>query len=117
MWITIAVALGALGIYLVIRPILKATPQFKDFYAEADTFWQKVFAFSYNSATVTVSYIGSALGFGVSQLDTVAALVGDPQLQAEVSKVFGNNPKMLGYVLIGFSVIVFTARMRSIVRD
>jgi hypothetical protein len=116
MWVILAALVGAIGIYLVIRPTLKALPQLKAFYADADTFWQKVWAVCYQSATVVVSYVGGALGLAVSQLDTVAALVGDPGLQAEVSKVFGGNPQMLGGVMIAFSVIVFAARMRSIVK-
>jgi hypothetical protein len=116
MWLALAALVGVLGIYLVIRPTLKALPQFKAFYAEADTIWQKAFALAYKSATVIVSYVGAAIGFALSQLGTVAALVGDPSFQAEVSKVIGADTRVLGVVMIGFSVIVFAARMRSIVQ-
>lgn len=116
MWIIFAALVGAIGIYLVVRPMLKALPQFRAFYAEADTFRQKVFAIAYNSSTVVVSYAGAAFGFVFSQLDTIASMVGDPRFQTEVSNALGSNPKVLGYCMIGFSAIVFAARMRSIAK-
>jgi hypothetical protein len=115
MWMCLAVCLAVVGIYLVVRPMLHAMPRFKAFYDEADTIWQKAFALAYRSATVVVSYVGAAIGFGMNQLDTIAKLVGDPGFQGEVSKVIGADTRVLGGVLLAFSIIVFASRMRSIV--
>lgn len=116
MWITFAVALGTVGVYLVIRPILEATPQFKEFYAEANTFWQKVFALAYNSGTIVWSYGLGAGGLLVNQGDNIAALLGDPDFKAQLSNLLGADSKTLGIIFMCISVITFAARMRSIVR-
>ncbi|KPG01781.1 hypothetical protein IP86_02930 [Rhodopseudomonas sp. AAP120] len=104
------------GTYLVIRPILRASPRFANFYANADTFWQKVAAFGYNSATVALSYALAALGFLTSQIDALATLLGDPQVKQQIADALGANPSVLGWVMIAIGVITFAARMRSIVR-
>lgn len=64
-------------------------------------------------AFVAVPLIGH-LGFLRAFLHR-GRLVGDPAFQAEVSKVLGADTKVLGIVMIAFSVIVFASRMRSIV--
>lgn len=120
MWIAVSwvlsVAVFAVGVYLVIRPILRATPRFAEFYADADTFWQKAAAIAYNSVTVALSYALWAIGFVTSQLDALALLLGDPQVKQQINDALGGNPKLLGYAMIAIGVLTFWARMRSIVR-
>jgi hypothetical protein len=114
-WIICATLLGLAGVYFaIVRPILEAKPQFKSFYDEADTFWKKVWAFSYKSATVLLSYIQGLLGILATQLDSIAALLGDPDFKTQVSNMLGAEPKTLGYVMLAMSLIMFAARMRSI---
>ncbi|KIZ47401.1 MULTISPECIES: hypothetical protein [Rhodopseudomonas] len=113
---TLSIVLVVAGIYLVIRPVLRASPRFAEFYAEADTFWQKVAAFGYNSATVALSYALSAIGFLTSQIDTLATLLGDPQIKQQIADMLGASPTVLGYVMMAIGVVTFVARMRSIVR-
>lgn len=112
---SVLLALGA--VYLVLRPVLKATDRFKAFYARADSFWGKVAAFGYNSATVALAYLQAAVGFVLTQIDLIAPVVGDPRLKDQISETLGANPVVLGYVLTVIAVITFVARMRSIARE
>lgn len=117
-WSTIAIALACvIGLYLVARPTLKAVPQLKAFYASADTFWQKLSALAWRSATVAWSYAMAAGGLVLQSLDGVAAAVGDPDLKAHISEWLGGDPKTLGFVMLGIAVVTFVARMHSITRE
>lgn len=114
-WIICSILLGLAGVYIaVVRPILQAKPKFAAFYAEADTFWKKVWAFSFKSATVLIAYAQALLGILATQLESVAALLGDPDFKSQVSNLFGAEPKTLGYIMLAISLITFAARMRSI---
>ena len=115
--IIVSVLSALFVVYLVLRPVLKATDQFKAFYAHADTVWGKVAAFGYNSATVAFAYVQAAFGFVLAQIDLIAPVVGDPRLKEQISETLGANPTVLGYVLMVIAVITFVARMRSIARE
>lgn len=112
----LAIAIAAVLYILVIRPFLKGLPALKDFYAEADTFWQKAWALCWNSLTVLWSYVLLAGGFLVNQLDTIAAFLGDPDFKAQISAVFGADAKLVGGIFMGIAVINFASRMRSIIK-
>jgi hypothetical protein len=112
----LSIAVLAIGVYLVVRPILRATPRFAEFYADADTFWQKVSAFAYNSSTVALAYALWAIGALTSQLDALTLVLADPQVKQQINNVLGGNPKLLGYAEILIGVLFFRARMRSILR-
>lgn len=117
-WIILATLLGIAGIYLaIIRPILEAKPQFRKFYAEADTFWKKVWALAYKSSTVLVAYGQAALGILATQIESIAALFGDPDFKAQFINLVGADTKTVGYILLAISLVTFAARMRSIVRE
>lgn len=103
-----------IGGYLVIRPMLAAQPQFREFYARANTLWEKAWVFAWNSATVLWSYLLAAFGFLSSQLDHFATLLGDPEFKSQISNVIGADTKTLGYVMMGIAFVTFAARMRSI---
>ena len=49
--------------FIFLRPVLKAIPTFKEFYAKADGFWAKVKALAGNSLTVAWSYFMAGVGF------------------------------------------------------
>lgn len=103
--------------YLVIRPTLAALPQMQAFYAEADTFWQKASALAWHKASVAWSYLLFVLGWLVNQLDSVAALVGDPDFREQIANALGADPKLLSYVMIGVSVLIFVNRMKAVNRS
>lgn len=117
MWtfLSILLAIAALlALYvLVIRPFLRSLPALQELYAEADTFWSKAWALCWNSLTVLWAYVLSLVGTLMSQLDSIAALLGDPGLQANISAMLGANTRLIGGVMIAIAVITFLARLRS----
>lgn len=104
------------GYVLFLRPVLRALPQLKDFYAEADGFWQKVWALCGKSVTLAWSYAVQAIGWALQWVDPIAGMVGDPDLRQQITDTLGANPKILGYVLMGISAITIAARLRSITK-
>lgn len=116
-WWPLTILLVLAGLYLVTRPALKALPQLKAFYAEADTFWQKLAALAWRSATVAWSYVMAAIALVLQSLDSIAAALGDPEFKAQVSDWLGADPRTLGHVMLGIAVVTFVARMRAIGRD
>lgn len=104
------------GYALFLRPALRAVPAFKEFYAEADGFWEKVWALCGKSVTLAWSYAIQAVGWLLQWIDPIANMVGDPDLRQQITETFGANPKILGYVLMGTSAITIAARLRSIAK-
>ncbi len=113
-WCLFLLLTGALVYVLFLRPILKAVPALKGFYADADSFWAKLKALGWNSLTVAWSYVMAVVGVIMQQLDTIAGIFGDPDLKANLSTVIGADTKTLGYVLLGISALTLAARLRSI---
>ncbi len=113
-WIPFTLVTLVLAYILVVRPILKAVPALKSFYADADTFWQKAKALAWNSLTVVWSYVLAVVGVVMQQLDDIARVIGDPDLKANLSTVIGADTRTLGYVLLGISALTLAARLRSI---
>lgn len=101
------------GYALFLRPVLHALPQLKNFYAEADGFWQKAWALSGKSATIVWGFALSGLGTVFQWLDPIAAALGDPDLKAQVMETLKDNPQFLAYALMGISAITIAARLRS----
>ena len=104
------------GYALLLRPILHKVPALAAFYAEADGFWAKVWASCGKSATVAWGYALGGLGSAMALLDPLANAVGDPALKDQVTTALQSNPKILGYLTIGISVITIAARWRSIAK-
>lgn len=104
------------GYFLFLRPVLKAIPAFKEFYAESDGFWGKVWALCGKSVTLAWSYAIQALGWLLQWIDPVANMVGDPDLRQQITETLGANPKILGYVLMVISAVTIAARLRSITK-
>lgn len=113
-WLALTVPGLLVAVYLlVLRPVLHALPQLKTFYAEADGFWEKVWALNWNSLTIAWSYFMAAVGFGLDWLEPVASALGDPDFKAQLADMLQAEPKTLGWVLMGISAVNIAARLRS----
>lgn len=101
------------GYFLFLRPVLHALPQLKEFYAEADGFWAKVWALCGKSVTMAWAFFLQAASWALQWIDPVANMVGDPELRTQITETLGANPQFLGYILMGISFITIAARLRS----
>lgn len=100
---------------LFLRPVLRALPAFKAFYAEADGFWQKIWALCGKSATLAFAYFIQALSQALQWIDPIAAFFGDADLRQQLADALQANPVILGRLMMAISVIMIAARVRSIV--
>lgn len=108
---------GVLAAYLMfIRPTLRAMPALKEFYADADGFWAKVWAVSGKSITMVWSYALMAFGGIWSQIGDIAAALGDPNFKEQVSSLIGADPKAIGYFAMVVSAVTIAARLRSLAK-
>ncbi|WKA31615.1 hypothetical protein [Bradyrhizobium roseum] len=115
MWSFVLIVPGLVVAYLMfVRPVLRAVPAFRSFYAEADSVWQKVWAVCGKSLTVAWSYLVLAASTVLSQIDLLAATLGDPNFKEQVTGVIGTDPKVLGYFAMVVSTVTIAARLRSI---
>lgn len=106
---------GLIAAYaLILRPMLSRIPAFQTFYANANGFWAKVWAWCGNSATIAWSKIVGGVGAGLALLDPISTALGDPDLKTQATNLLQSNPKVLGYFLMGVSLITIFARIRSI---
>jgi len=109
------IAPGAIVAYwLFLRPVLHAMPQLKKFYERADGFWATAWALCGNSLTIAWMYVIQAIGQLFSWIDPIASFLGDPDLRAHITEMLGANPQVLGYVMMGISLITIMARLRGI---
>lgn len=109
------IAPGLLVAYwLFLRPVLRAMPAFKQFYTEADGFWEKVWAVCGRSATLALSYFIQALSWSLQWIDPIATFFGDPELREQITIQLKADPKILGYVLMVISALTIAARVRSL---
>ena len=108
---------GMICLYaLVIRGMLAKVEVLKNFYAQADTFWEKVWAICGNSLTIVWAHIVGGVGTVLASIDPIAAMLGDPEFKTQISETLQTNPKVLGYILMGISFITIFARMRSLMK-
>lgn len=98
---------------LFLRPVLHAMPRFKQFFTEADGFWEKVWALCGKSVTLAFAYFVQAISWALQWIDPIASFLGDPDLRQQITDTLQTNPKILGYVLMGISFITIAARVRS----
>ncbi len=84
-----------------LRPVLRALPAFQQFYAEADGFWQKVWALCGKSATLAFAFLVQAVSWVLQWIDPIASFLGDPDFRQQLTEALQANPKVLGYVLMG----------------
>ena len=104
------------GYALFLRPFLRKVAALQSFYAGADGFWAKVWAYCGKSVTIAWGYLLGGFGWALAMLDPLANAVGDPDLKDKVTSLLQSNPAVLGYLTIGISVITIAARLRSIAR-
>lgn len=97
---------------LFARPVLAA--HFKGLYAEADGFWQKVWALCGKSATLAASYVAQVLGWVFQAIDPVASVLGDPDLKEQIAELFKADPAVLGKLMSAISLVIIAARVRSL---
>ena len=117
MWL-IAILPGLIvGYALFLRPVLRALPQLKDFYAEADGFWAKAWAVCGRSVTIVWGIVLQLLGQGLQWIDPIANMLGDPELRTQITDTLQTNPKVLGYVLMVISAVTIAARLRSLAKE
>lgn len=116
LWLILIVPGFACLYALILRPLLHKIPALATFYAEADGFWAKVWAYCGNSLTIAWSYILGGIGSLFALIDKLGPLVGDPDLnlKQQVQDGLQGNPKIAGYVLIGISLLTIITRLRSI---
>ncbi len=114
----LAIALPGLfvGYVLVLRPVLRALPMFKSFYADADGFWSKAWALCGQSATLAVSLGVQVVGWLLQAIEPVGAMLGDEELKQTIAEHLGTNPKVLGIVMTAISFITIAARLRGLAR-
>jgi hypothetical protein len=104
------------GYFMFLRPILHAMPAFKQFYDDADGFWEKVKALAGNSLTIAWGYFIAVVGFIAQWIEPLGNFVGDPELKTQITNAFQANPQVLGYVLMAISAVTIVARLRSIAK-
>jgi len=100
----------------ILRPLLGRISAFQQFYAGANTFWQKVWAVCGNSLTIAGHYILGGLSAGLVFLDSIGSLIGDPDLKEQVQNLLQSNPKVLGYVTLAISILTIFFRIRSLTK-
>ncbi len=116
-WLILIVP-GVICLYaLIIRGLLHKVPALKTFYADADTFWAKAWAICGKSVTMAWAHIVGGIGTVLELMDPIASALGDPDLKQQITDTLQMNPQVLGYVLIGISVVTVGARVRTIGRD
>lgn len=115
MWSLFLIVPGLIAAYLLfLRPRLAAYPAFVEFYKQADSFWQKVWAVCGKSMTMAWSYLLMGIGALLNQLDSIAATMGDPNFKQQVADFLHSDPKYLGYFAMLVSAVTIAARLRSI---
>jgi len=111
-WLALLGPVAIVVYVLFMRPLLAA--HFKTLYADADGFWQKVWALCGKSTTLAVSYGVQAVGWAFQAIDPVAELLNDPDLKQTISDTLQANPTTLGRVMSLISIVIIAARVRSL---
>lgn len=99
---------------LILRPMLSRIPALAQFYADANGFWAKVWAYCGKSITVLWGYILGGVSSVLALIDPLSTALGDPDLKSQVTNALSADPKILGYVMMGISLITIASRLRSI---
>jgi hypothetical protein len=76
--------------------------------------WAKVKAACMGSITMAWSYLLSLGGTFLSNVDSLATVLGDPGLNQQISSVVG-DAKLIGKWLLAVGVITAIARLKSLV--
>jgi hypothetical protein len=76
--------------------------------------WAKIKTVCMGSITMAWSYILSACGALLDNIEAIATALGDPNLKAQITSAIG-DPKTVGKIVLGIGIITAIARMKSIV--
>lgn len=76
--------------------------------------WAKVKAFCLHSATMAVTYVLGAVGLFFEFVDAVSNVSGSPDFANWMSQALKGDTVLLGRVMIGISILVAIARLRTI---
>jgi hypothetical protein len=115
LFLSILIVPGLACLYaLILRPLLHRIPALARFYAQADGFWQKLWALCGKSVTMAWSYLLAAGGTVFALLDTLAGYAGDPALGDQVKTALQNHPEYIGYFTIGVSLLTILSRVRTL---
>ena len=100
---------------MLLRPFMRKIPALQKFYADADGFWQTLWAYCGNSATIAAHFVLGGIGSMVALMDPIARALGDQDLKDQISSVTAHlDPKVAGGVMIAISMVTIVARLRSI---
>ena len=113
-WFVLIVPGLVVAYVLFVRPVLRALPALKAFYAQADGFWAKLSALGGHSVTIAWGYFMTAVGFAATWIEPLGNAVGDPELKNQITSMLQSNPQVLGYFMMAVSAITIAARLRSI---
>jgi hypothetical protein len=75
--------------------------------------WLRVKTCCLNSLTMAWGYCLAFAGAAMQAIDLIADALGDPGLRDQVSAAIG-DPKTVGRILLGISIITIIARLRSL---
>lgn len=71
----------------------------------------------FNSLTMAWGYFLAIAGFAIQIIEAVGDALGDPAIKDQLTAALGGDPKTVGRVLLGVSIVTILARMRSIGRS
>jgi hypothetical protein len=77
--------------------------------------WTKVKTACMGSITMAWSYLVSAFGAFLQNVDSIASALGDPSLNQQIASVVG-DAKMLGRWLLTVGIITTIARLKSLIK-
>lgn len=76
--------------------------------------WAKLRAACLGSVTMAWSYLLSACGAFLDNLDAIATVLGDPNLKTQIASAIG-DAQTVGRIVFGIGVITAAARLKSLV--
>lgn len=77
--------------------------------------WEKIKAACFDSLTMAWSYLVTVAGVLFTNLNEIALLLNDPDLTAQIQKVFGADATTVGKWLLIVGIITTAARLKSII--
>jgi hypothetical protein len=76
--------------------------------------WDRIKAFCLNSLTVAWGYLLAIAGAAMQVFDVVADALDDPGIKDQISAAVGGDPKTVGRIMLGISVVTILARLRGL---
>lgn len=75
--------------------------------------WDKVKTFCLNSATIAWVYVLAVASAVLEALDGISDILVTQEFKDQIANVIG-NPKVLGRVILGISIVTMITRLRSL---